>query len=180
MNINNIITFAVGAIIGSAVTWKLVENKYKKIAQEEIDSVKEVFSRREREEKTENNVEVKDESEEEMSLEQYKEELERMRYTNKSDNEDLKMPEGIHIIEPDEFGEEEDYEVESLTYYKDKIVADDFDNIIEDVDSVIGRESLNHFGEFEDDCVYVRNDNTKTYYEILWDNDNYRNRQEGN
>lgn len=103
-----------------------------------------------------------------------------MRYTNKSDNEDLKMPEGIHIIEPDEFGEEEDYEVESLTYYKDKIVADDFDNIIEDVDSVIGRESLNHFGEFEDDCVYVRNDNTKTYYEILWDNDNYRNRQEGN
>ena len=35
--------FAVGAAIGSAVTWKLVKTKYEKIADEEIESVKEVY-----------------------------------------------------------------------------------------------------------------------------------------
>lgn len=34
------IMFAVGAAVGSAVTWKLVKTKYEQIAQEEIDSVK--------------------------------------------------------------------------------------------------------------------------------------------
>ena len=41
--LNNVLIFAVGAAIGSAVTWKLLKTKYERIAQEEIDSVKEVF-----------------------------------------------------------------------------------------------------------------------------------------
>ena len=45
--LSNIIIFAAGAAIGSAVTWKLLKTKYEQIAQEEIDSVKAVFSRRE-------------------------------------------------------------------------------------------------------------------------------------
>ena len=43
----NLAMLAVGAAIGSAVTWKLVKTKYERIAQEEIDSVKEVYSRKE-------------------------------------------------------------------------------------------------------------------------------------
>lgn len=39
-------SFLVGAVMGALVTWKLVKEKYSKIAQEEINSVKEVFSRR--------------------------------------------------------------------------------------------------------------------------------------
>ena len=39
------VIFTVGAIIGSAVTYKMLKTKYENIAQEEIDSVKEVFSR---------------------------------------------------------------------------------------------------------------------------------------
>lgn len=35
-----VIMFAVGAAVGSAVTWELVKTKYEQIAQEEIDSVK--------------------------------------------------------------------------------------------------------------------------------------------
>ena len=34
--------FAVGAAIGSAVTWKFVETKYKKLADEDIASYKEM------------------------------------------------------------------------------------------------------------------------------------------
>ena len=39
----NVLIFAAGAFIGSAVTWKLVKTKYEKIAQEEIDSVKDFY-----------------------------------------------------------------------------------------------------------------------------------------
>ena len=39
--------FAVGASLGSAVTWHYTKKKYEKIAEEEIKSVKEVFSKKE-------------------------------------------------------------------------------------------------------------------------------------
>ena len=41
--------FIIGAATGSAVTWYLLKDKYEALAQEEIDSVKEVFLRREQE-----------------------------------------------------------------------------------------------------------------------------------
>ena len=44
--LNNFVIFAVGAAIGSAVTWKFVKTKYERIADEEIASVKERYSQR--------------------------------------------------------------------------------------------------------------------------------------
>ena len=41
--LGKVLLFTAGAAIGSAVTWKLVKTKYEKIAQEEIDSVKEEY-----------------------------------------------------------------------------------------------------------------------------------------
>ena len=41
--LSKVFIFAVGAAIGSAVTWKLVKTKYEKIANEEIESVKEIY-----------------------------------------------------------------------------------------------------------------------------------------
>ena len=38
--------FVAGAAFGSFVTWKLLRDKYEQIAQDEIDSVKEVFSKK--------------------------------------------------------------------------------------------------------------------------------------
>lgn len=40
----NVLVFAAGAAIGSAVTWKVVKTKYERIAQEEIESVKEAYA----------------------------------------------------------------------------------------------------------------------------------------
>ena len=42
----NFFTFVTGLVIGSVVTYVVVKDKFEKIAQEEIDSVKEVFGRR--------------------------------------------------------------------------------------------------------------------------------------
>ena len=41
--LGKVLLFTAGAAIGSAVTWMLVKTKYEKIAQEEIDSVKEEY-----------------------------------------------------------------------------------------------------------------------------------------
>ena len=57
----------------------------------------------------------------------------------------------------------------SLRYYGDKVLTDEDDVIITNVDEIIGEDSLTHFGEYEDDSVFVRNDEMKADYEILLD-----------
>ena len=77
-----------------------------------------------------------------------------------------------YVISPEEFGEG-DYETISLTFYADKVLTDETGDIVEDVDNLVGLDSLTHFGEYEDDSVFVRNDATNTDYEILLDTRNY-------
>ena len=37
------VMFVLGAAVGSVATWQYTKKKYERIAQEEIDSVKEIF-----------------------------------------------------------------------------------------------------------------------------------------
>ena len=74
-----------------------------------------------------------------------------------------------YVISPEEFDDNEDYETVSLTYYSDGVLTDERDNVIEDVEGTIGEDSLTHFGEYEDDSVFVRDDRKKIDYEILAD-----------
>ena len=179
------VMFVLGAAVGSVVTWQYTKKKYEQIAQEEIDSVKEIFSRRE----SATDVEIVTpepqtakvgKSEEKPDISEYAARLEREGYTNysnasagekKEEQEAMEMK--PYVISPDEFGEFEDYERISLSYYADQILADEDDEKVEDVDNVVGLESLTHFGEFEDDSVFVRNDRLKCDYEILLDQRTY-------
>ena len=73
----------------------------------------------------------------------------------------------IHIISPMEFGEDESYETIGLTYYFDGVLArDDDDTIIEDIDDVIGINSLKYLGDYAEGVLYIKNDILGTYYEI--------------
>lgn len=74
-----------------------------------------------------------------------------------------------YVIPPEEFGEMEGYIQSSLTYYADKILTDEDDNIIDDVEDIVGADFAKHFGEYEEDSVFVRNDSKKHDYEILKD-----------
>ena len=83
-----------------------------------------------------------------------------------------------YVVSPEEFGEKqdengEDYDVITLHYYSDKILTDDRNELLEDVDGTVGYDSLNHFGEYEDDTVFVRNDRLKADYEILLELEKY-------
>lgn len=186
--LSKIVIFSAGALIGSAATWKVVEEKYKRIADEEIESVKEVFSLREQKYRellnNDSNEEEKEEKEENDDTEtkSVKNEYEKIanRYTRVENIEETNnepeqeednemMP---FVISPDEFGDC-DYETTSLTYYADGILTDMMDNIIEDVEGLVGEESLTHFGEYEEDTVYVRNHEREEDFEICLDEREY-------
>lgn len=77
----------------------------------------------------------------------------------------------IYTISPAEFGEHDDFDQVSLTWYADSILADDMDPAvpIEDIESYFPIDILSTFGEYEDDSIHVRNELLKTDYEILRD-----------
>lgn len=172
---NKILVFAAGAVLGSLVTWKLTKEKYARIAQEEIDSVKEVFARREREE-----IAANEQSDDEDYIEPCQEEVSNYKkiiteqgYTTMKEDEAVGTK--PYVISPDVFGDDPDYKTESLTYYADKVLTDEDNHVINPgrIDDLIGEDSLNHFGEYEEDSVFVRNEKRKTDYEILLDMSNY-------
>lgn len=182
--ITNLIIFAAGAAVGSAVTWKIVKTKYEQIAKEEIDSVKEAFSKKESisKEPTEDKEKSVDEIHsrlEKPNLMEYAAKVSECGYSedleekNKEEDVESMDDDRPYVISPDEFGELDDYDLISLTYYADEVLADDIDEIVEDVDNVVGLDSLTHFGEYEPDSVFVRNDRLKADYEILLDERTY-------
>ena len=77
----------------------------------------------------------------------------------------------IYVIPPEEFGDDEDYKKISLTLYADDILADENDHKLSDEDAanMVGSDYREHFGEYEDDSVYVQNDILKCYFEVLAD-----------
>lgn len=178
--------FAFGLGMGSSVTYKVVKKKFEKVAQEEINSVKEVFSVRKTEVKSKNepdqNIRVSNEKEESTDMKEYQEEVSKYDYTKyssekseeKKHTDDLLKKNDIpYVIAPEEFGEFDDYEEVSLIHYENGILTDDMDEPVEDIESTVGLDYFEHFGEYEDDSVYVRNDRLKCDFEILRDSDNY-------
>lgn len=178
--LRNFFVFAVGAAIGSAATWYFVKTKYERIANEEIESVKEAFAPKKFVPKK---FEPREESDSTHDMVTYEKMLGNLSYTNyteaTNDNDEKGVEEmtekkkGPYVISPDEFGNIPEYDAVSLNYYSDGVLANDWDEIIEDVDDVVGEESLTHFGEYEADSVFVRNDDAATDYEILRDLRNY-------
>lgn len=186
--LNEIVIFAVGAAIGATIAWKVLEDKYKKIANEEIESVRSMYKRKEELEAGKEIIkdlrdgldnpdeELSDEVKEhtESSLATLGDIIKHNRYGHHNDKkeEEKEYMAKPYVISPDDFGDL-DYETVSLNYYADGVLTDDDDNIIEDIESMVGKDSLNHFGEYEDDSVFVRNDEQQIDYEILLDTRNY-------
>lgn len=166
------IAFSMGAAVGSVVSWKMLKTKYERIAQEEIDSVKEAFAGvkpyqgpQQAEEKSEGTSEKK----------RYSEIIRDMGYSSKEkgDADDMRDEDHITVIPPDEFYDWEDYDKITLTYYADGVLADDQDGIIENPDDVVGSDFASHFGDYEDDSIFIRNDKYGACYEILRSYEDY-------
>ncbi len=168
---NKVFMFALGAAVGSLVTWKIVEEKYKRIADEEIESVVEQFNERYNE-LFENDVKEVVEKEEDYvaedvpwSSDEEKEEYEQQAEEYSVKTEPVKEYIAPYVISPEEFGEFGNTQ-RTLTYYSDYVLADEDDCMICDPEALVG-DALDHFGEYEEDSVHVRDENIECDYEIL-------------
>lgn len=157
--------FIVGSTAGFLLAWKLLANRYERLAQEEIDSVKEHFHEREAD-----NIKKSTDAPCKSEKVSYSKRIEP--YGGKEQSRASRRP---HIISPDAFGDQDGYDQISLTYYSDKTLADDKDHAMDEdeIEETVGKESLTHFGEYEEDSVFVRNDRLKADYEILMDSRTY-------
>lgn len=169
---NKLFIFTLGAAAGSLLTWKLIEKKYKQLADEEIASVKETFKNREKDESkiVDNYIQV-DELDNVQT--EYKKQVNKLGYVKEATDSNyiVEVEQGVelvkpYIISPEEYGEREGFDSVSWTCYADFILADDDRQVISDPENIIG-DALSHFGEYADDAVYVRNENTECDYEIL-------------
>lgn len=183
---NNKAVFGLGLIIGGvagvAASWQYFKTKYQDISDEEIASVKETFAKREPIEVGSDMQNKAEQTREKPDIATYANILKENGYRDYSNAESQEKPkkqpvkikeDKPYVISPDSFGEMDDYNRISLTYYADGVLADEDDEVVDDMDATVGSDALDHFGEYEDDSVFVRNDSRKCDYEILLDTRNY-------
>lgn len=178
--LSNLLIFTAGAAIGSVVTWKVIEGRYKKLVQEEVDSMDEYYRNKYGVEETEEDEENNVDSNTQIDIREYAAKLVKENYTNYSgapkieekskEVDDVEKP---YVISPEEFGELHGYETVTLYYHADGVLTDDQHEPVEDADDVVGDDFATHFGEYEDDSVFIRNDAKCVDYEILYDPSTY-------
>lgn len=175
--LNSILLFAAGAAVGSLVTWRYFKSKYEIVE----DKIEEETEEAEGEYKEENLEGLESKlNYKKPPLKEYVKIVEDNGYVPKTHMEEVEeeIANGEwgdkdvyepYIIRPEEYGELHAYETLSLNYYADGVLTDELDNPIEDVESLVPADFADHFGEYEDDVVHVRNDNLECDYEILRD-----------
>lgn len=181
---NSKVSFILGTIIGAGIgvagTYSYFKDKYEKLAEKDFNS-RRVFDEDKKDESEEPVAEKTADSRtvDKPSIAEYAARLQKEGYVNYSDMQDKKQKQEIgvdkpYVIQPSDFREFDDYEKISLTYTADGVLLDDMNEIVDDIEETVGEDSLEHFGEYEDDSVYVRNDAKKCDYEILLDQRNYQ------
>ena len=190
-SIFGVIGFVLGAAAGSLVTWKLIEKKYMDMADDEIRSVKEMYAQKrcvdpDKREDTPVSNEVRSFNEDELRrvvelVTPYMEaptddKPDYTAYSQVKQTESAAEPsepevkqDDPYIIDPTEYGEFSEYEQRELTYYKDGVICENRTDMI-DPDDIFGDLDVgDHFGEYENDRVFVRDDKRQVDYEILRD-----------
>lgn len=181
---NSVVTgfsFLLGMGVGAYVTYVYIKDMYAAIVQEEIDSVKEAYAEKAKSIQKENITEDEkkkkaDKAKNKPDISEYAAKLKESGYTNYSEmsqeDNDVEAP---YAIVPEDYGENDEYETIRLTYYSDGVLTDEDDEVITNPSELVGRDFASHFGDYEDDSVFIRNDNRKIDFEILMD---YRTYQE--
>lgn len=182
----NIAMFIFGAGVGSAITLLCLKKKYETLAQREIDSVKERFSKKAEEltigtdlakqpdrtvitEKPELAEYVKEIRKIHMQEKRaHKIDYSKLGTAAKKNEEDGKNMDKPYVITPDEFDNGE-YEKIGLFYYADGKLADYENELVDSIEDTVSHDCLEHIGEYEEDLLHVRNDITEFDYEVIKD-----------
>lgn len=195
--LKNISVAGIGAVAGALIMWRFLKKKYEQLNEADTASVRSMYKEKlktlkekineleeaktQKEEKEEKSSESSDEKGEDIISKYWKETPKVTGVTAPASIEssaketEFSPIDQPYVISPTEFNnpEYDHYNVLTLYWYADGILTDEENGIISDYSSSIGTDWVNHFGEFGEDCVYVRNERRKVQYEILERIDNY-------
>lgn len=179
-----VLIFATGVVVGSIMTARLIKDKYEKIAESEIADMRDYYNEKRKKlsvltedtiSKEESSGITDDEKEEYdrqltnynkmfVSGEETKNVVEEEEDNEESDDDE---DNGITLLHPQEFGTLDDYETAFLEYYTDGYVIDEFGDVVDDPERLLGKEALGAIGKYSEDVIHVRNESEMTDFEVL-------------
>ena len=189
-----VLSTLLGTASGFACGWLLAKKRFEHLADEEVASVKKSLT--EYYEHRDSNAQIKSEPKETSSInkkegivnkvsdpkqtktlgnytdygKQYRSQDADNRVINvDSSGERIFGKNAPYVISPKDYNSSSNKSV-TLWYTDDNILCDEEGNEIRNYGDMIGGpEVFSHFGEYEEDSIYVRNDVTGIDYEILLD-----------
>lgn len=177
------LAFVAGGVCGVLGTKTYFEDLYRRQYEEDLESVKKVWTYKKpaKDDAKKEDEPVLDKEPRENEMYQYAKILQKKGYINYSDTpvdtSEMTAPEVYappenykdpYPIPPDILGSD-GYDQITLFYTEDKVLLNEDDTKVDNIEDVVGLDSLNHFGEYEEDVLYVRNERLRTDYEVLMD-----------
>lgn len=186
---NKALYFAFGFAVGAAGAWYVCKSHYQKIADEEIRSVIDEFNSKKTaegkfEKKEPDSVpEVNlNEPIRQKQLQDYRSMVRDAGYRSRTSPKDLlednpnEPTPGDDVVKPysispEEFDTLDDYDAVCYTYYADGVLVDEDEAPLElhEIASAIGLDYASHFGDYDEDSAYFRNELRKIDYEVIRD-----------
>ena len=167
MNGKIILAFIFGGAIGAAGAWFGSKKYYEKIMDRDIAEVKAHYTVPKDEPKKE-----EDGGEEKQDIMHPPiEEDPEAEHVNIFDKPVKQV--NAKVIPPDQFDLIDNYMLETWTYWNGGVITNEDGNVVSSPEDYIPADIGLHFGEYEDDVVYVRNDDLMVYYSIFYDEDSY-------
>lgn len=167
---NQAIIFCTGVAVGGLVGYYIGKKREERFREEEIESVKAAYSK-----------DIHDAVNE--AYDEYKKQAEKLCVSyiptdeeksgddewDEAEKENPVEPEMVpYVISPDAFANEKsEYAKLTLVYYEDNEVLINEEEECVYIDTSIGYDAINHFGEYEKDAVFVRNEALGNDYEVL-------------
>ena len=163
MKIRELIIFVVGVGVGIGASYNIIKKKHEEILEEEIASVKETYSKNNKE-----SDEVTEEKEPEPDeIASVKEKYEKLTKEYSELNEESCTNSEIYEISYDDFGEEGYEEIELTYYIDDEILTDDADEPMEELDIISSIGSIDILDGCKDgEYIYIRNKEKEIDYSI--------------
>lgn len=158
--IRDILFFGAGVSAGVCIMHTLFQKKYRDYYDERYETERRHLQEREADMEKEIEEKATQKSFEQLAG----------KYRTESDPEVNADHEPIEIIQPDDFGGDDEYETCFLSYYDDgKLVIDGEDTPLDEdsVSDMIGTDALKNFGVYMPSTVHVRNHKYMKDYEIL-------------
>ena len=176
---NQTIIFCGGVVVGGVIGYFIGKKREESFREAEIASIKEAYGH---DNKKKNVASTENMERSVASVERPSDGMKKMKLSyipdddksgddewDEADKQNPVEPEMVpYVISPDAFANEKpEYAKITLVYYEDnEVLINDQEECI-DIGTDIGYDAINHFGEYEKDAVYIRNEQLGNDYEVL-------------